>query len=161
MNVHYNFRLTNKPTNASLKKTKWFIEMVSDDDYNEKRWRELFKIFNNIMNNILHDLENEDNINVYNVYGTVNDIYNRGERDEDNNIEIDDYGDEVYIIIDLSWLNPKEIKIRNLDKNRIYLEAYSGYGIYRKVIDVPLNMDIKSRELKYKNGLVKIVFTKK
>jgi len=135
--------------------------MVSDDDYNEKRWRELFKIFDNIVNHILHDLENEDNTNVYNIYDATNDVYDRGEDNEDSNIEIDDYGDEVYVIIDLSWLNPKEIKIRNLDKNRIYLEAYSGYKTYRKVIDIPLNVNIKSREFKYKNGLVKIVFAKR
>jgi len=140
------------------------LDMVSDDDYSEKQWRRLFKIFDNIVNRILHDLEDledEDVANEYNVYDDTNDIYDSGEYDEDNNIEINDYGDEVYIIIDLSWLNPREIKIRSLDKNRIFLEAYNGYEIYRKIIDMPLDVDIESSELRYRNGLVKIVFVRK
>ncbi len=135
--------------------------MVSDDDnYNEKRWRELFKVFNSIMDRILHDLGSGDQGDMHSAYDDAYGRGNVGNSDVDN-IEIDDYGDEVYVIIDLSWLNPREIEILNIDKNTIYIEAYGSYETYKKAIDIPLNVDIRSREFKYRNGLLKIRFAKK
>jgi HSP20 family protein len=80
---------------------------------------------------------------------------------EDPLVDIITSGRQVKIVVEMPLINKKDIKVK----------AYNGYvelsaastqrGKYHRIIDIPLNIDLRSGKSTYRNGILEIVFSKR
>lgn len=72
--------------------------------------------------------------------------------DEDNSIRV---------VVELPGVSEQDIAVTPIDDKHILLEALGSYKRYRKMIELPTEIDAESIRYSYRNGLLEIVASKK
>lgn len=67
---------------------------------------------------------------------------------------------EVKITVELPGIDIQNIKV-NAYNNYVEIFAHAPHRIYRRTVDLPTHVDIKTIESTYKNGILELVFSKK
>jgi HSP20 family protein len=67
---------------------------------------------------------------------------------------------ELKVVVELPGVNKENIKVNSFD-NSVEISANTSDRKYRRIVDLPLEVDTQVAKCNYKNGILEIVFNKK
>ncbi|MEM0085064.1 MAG: archaeal heat shock protein Hsp20 [Candidatus Methanomethylicia archaeon] len=77
------------------------------------------------------------------------------EESEEPLVEVIDRNGEIKVIAEIPGVDEKDINV-NVKDGKLIIKAYSKYKDYYKEVDLPSNINIKSMEKKYRNGILEV-----
>ncbi|MEM1526813.1 MAG: Hsp20 family protein [Ignisphaera sp.] len=88
-------------------------------------------------------------------------VIDEGEVVQEPLVDIYDEGDFIRVIVELPGVNEQNIKVTPIDKKHILVEAIDNNNRYRKEIELPAEIEVKTVKTSYRNGLLEIVAKRK
>jgi len=84
----------------------------------------------------------------------------RGE-DEEPIVDVYDEGDFVRVVAEAPGFSEKDIHVVAMDSKRLFLEAFKPGKRFRRVVELPTDVETNSINVSYRNGVLEIVARKK
>ncbi|MEM1645768.1 MAG: Hsp20/alpha crystallin family protein [Ignisphaera sp.] len=76
-------------------------------------------------------------------------------------VDVYNEGEIIRIIAELPGVNEQDIKVISIDRKHILVEAMNSNRRFRKEVKLPTEIDVKSIEKYYRNGLLEIIAKRK
>ncbi|RLG17977.1 Hsp20/alpha crystallin family protein [Nanoarchaeota archaeon] len=76
-------------------------------------------------------------------------------------VEINEREDKIYVTVELPGVDKDSIDLEIIDGNKLLIKAKGENRSYRKVLELPADVDEESIKATYKNGILDIIINKK
>jgi len=76
-------------------------------------------------------------------------------------VEVVEDSEKVYVTVELPGVDKDKIELEVLDENKLVIRAEGESRKYKKVLELPANVDPDSIKATYKNGILDIIIKKK